>query len=128
MYPNKTTRFAANAAAVIALVVGASFALTGCASSQPTLVGIWQGDDGTKPKTINEDGTCTGMYYNAGKPLDIGGRATCSLGEEKDASGRYLLVVRQSPNERTYQVDFVDEKTAVLLDSEGKSIVTLTRQ
>lgn len=108
----------------LTLAIGA-LALAGC-GSDPSLVGVWQGDDGTGLKTVESDGRCSGMYYNAGEPLDIGGGMTCQLGEKRD-DGSYLLVVSQPPNERTYSVSFVDDDTAVLSDSSG-TVVTLSRQ
>lgn len=101
--------------------------LAGCGGGAPSLVGVWQADDGSGLKTVNDDGSCTGMYYNGGSPLDIGGGMTCQLGE-KSSDGTYLLVVRQPPNERSYAVRFDGNDTAVLLGSSGDAIVTLERQ
>lgn len=89
---------------------------------------MWQSDDGSGIKTVNSDGSCSGMYYNNGKPLDIGGGMSCVLGEKPQDDGTYVLVVRQPPNERTYNVRFEDADTAVLMSSSGSVIVTLTRQ
>lgn len=111
------------AAAVLSAVVAA---LSGCGTSKPDLVGIWQPDDGSGTKTINEDGSCSGMYYDSGKTLDIGGVATCTLGD-KTSDGAYALVVRQPPNEMTYQIKFDDDDTAVLMTKSGSPIVTLSR-
>lgn len=101
--------------------------LAACGSSGADITGVWQPDDGTGVKTVDADGTCTGMYYNRGRVLDIGGSMTCMLGDvEKD--GQYVLVVRQPPNERTYRVRFDGPDTAVLMDSSDRTVVTLTRQ
>lgn len=109
-----------------ALIVALPF-LTACGTSSADISGVWQPDDGSGIKTVNADGSCTGMYYNQGQPLDIGGAMTCALGE-KDQDGEYLLVVRQPPNERTYRVRFDGSDTAVLMGDSGDVIVTLTRQ
>lgn len=109
-----------------ALILALPF-LTACGSSSADITGVWQPDDGSGIKTVNADGSCTGMYYDQGQPLDIGGGMSCALGE-KDQGGEYLLVVRQPPNERTYRVRFDGSDTAVLMDNSGNTIVTLTRQ
>jgi uncharacterized protein (DUF2147 family) len=98
--------------------------LAACSDSPPDIAGVWQADDGSGTKTIGDDGRCSGMYYNGSEPLDIGGGMTCTLGDKADADGRYTLVVRQPPNERTYTVEFPDDDTMVLTDVD----VTLTRQ
>lgn len=108
--------------AMAAIAVG----LTGC-TSEPSLVGMWQPDDGSGMKTVAEDGRCTGMIYNQGRPLDIGGGMYCTLGE-KASDGTYTLVVQQPPNEQTYRVRFEGQDTAVLLTRGGETIVTLERQ
>lgn len=96
-------------------------ALGACSEPKPSLEGVWFGDDGTT-KTVSSGGACSGMYYNQGKVLDIGGPMTCTLSEDGDR-----LVVRQPPNERTYTVRFVSDGELILMDSAGESIVTLTR-
>lgn len=101
--------------------------VSGC-SSAPSIVGVWEGSDGTPLKIIDASGQCEGMYYNQGAPLDIGGPMTCALGSEADDSGYYTLVVSQGPNTTTYSVDFFDSDTAVLMDSSGTAIVTLERR
>ncbi len=90
----------------------------------PDITGVWSPDDGSGTKTIEADGRCSGMYYNGGQVLDIGGGMTCTLGDKSDSDGRYTLVVRQPPNERNYSVEFPDDDTMVLTDVG----VTLTRQ
>ncbi|UVI36345.1 hypothetical protein [Brevibacterium spongiae] len=110
----------------VAVVSAVVVALSACGTSKPTLAGIWQPDDGSGTKTINEDGSCSGMYYDSGKPLDIGGVATCTLGD-KASDGAYSLVVRQPPNEATYLIKFDDDDTAVLMSGSGSPIVTLSR-
>lgn len=109
------------------LAIGVMVTMTGCGGSTPELTGVWRGDDGTGLKTVSADGSCSGMYYNNGKPLDIGGGMTCTLGE-KDQDGDYILVVRQPPNQRSYHVQFEGSDTAILLEDSGDVVVTLTRQ
>lgn len=118
---NSASRLGAAVAALSAIV----YALTACDTSEPDLAGVWQPDDGSGTKTINEDGSCNGMYYDSGEPLDIGGVATCTLGD-KATDGAYSLVVRQPPNEATYLIKF-DDDSAVLMTTSGSPIVTLTR-
>lgn len=120
-------RRAARLAGQITVLIGAPLFAAGCSAGAPSLVGVWQADDGSGVKTIAEDGSCTGMYYNAGQPLDIGGGMTCTLGSEED-DGAYLLVVRQPPNEASYLVRFDGNDTAVLMSQSGEPIVTLERQ
>jgi hypothetical protein len=105
-------------------VAALTFALAGCASA-PSIVGIWSASDGSATKTINEDGSCSGMYYNAGKVLDIGGPETCSLSQTAN-NGDYSIVVRQPPNQETLQVK-IDGSTMTLY-SGGTKLVTLTKQ
>lgn len=112
--------------AAVAALSASCLALTGCGTSAPDLVRIWQPDDGSGTKTINEDGSCSGMYYSSGEPLDIGGVATCTLGD-KATDGAYSLVVRQPPNEATYLIKFDDDDSAVLMTKSGSPIVALTR-
>jgi len=63
-----------------------------------TVVGVWIAPDGSTA-FINPDGSCVGMYYNNGQPLDIGGPSTCAY------SGS-TLVVSQPPNRASYKVSF----------------------
>ncbi|MDN5819036.1 MAG: hypothetical protein L0H42_12080 [Yaniella sp.] len=124
MTPTRSSGFRSDAAVVVLSAV--VLALSACGTSKPTLVGVWQPDDGSGTKTIDEDGSCSGMYYDSGKPLDIGGLATCTLGD-KATDGAYSLVVRQPPNEATYLIKFDDDDTAVLMTGSGSPIVTLSR-
>lgn len=112
-------------ALVLAAVAGIAV-LGGCSAGAPDITGVWVGDDGSGPKVIREDGACSGMYYNAGRVLDIGGSMTCMLGS-KGSGGAYTLVVRQPPNQRSYTATFPDRDTLVLSDGSGV-VVTLTRQ
>lgn len=113
-------RFATGATAIIAL-------LTGCAGGTPDISGMWVPDDGSGIKTINSDGTCSGMFYNNGQPLDIGGGMACTL-SETETDGFYTLVVRQPPNEATYRVSFDGDDAMTMHTSVDQPIVTLTRQ
>lgn len=118
----------ARMAAAIAAVAVTVF-LGGCGGgvSSEDLTGVWTADDGSGTKTISADGQCTGMYYNDGQPLDIGGPMTCAIGE-KETDGAFTLIVRQPPNEQSYLIRFDDADTAVLMNGSGEEIVTLTRQ
>jgi len=89
--------------------------LSAC-SSEPDVVGVWIAPDGTSA-FINEDGSCAGMYYNNGQPLDIGGPMTCAF------SGS-TLVVLQPPNQATYDVSLSGD--SMILTSGGTNI-TFTR-
>lgn len=109
------------------VLLAALTATAGCGSSTFSLTGVWRADDGTGLKTVNADGSCSGMYYNNGKPLDIGGGMTCTLGDKED-DGTFLLVVRQPPNQLSYRVRFSGPDTAQLLSKSGEIVVTLTRQ
>lgn len=102
-------------------------ALAGCGAAAPTLTGNWTPDDGTKTKVISDTGACRGMYYAAGKPLDIGGGMSCSLSEKKGSNGRHSLVVSQPPNETTFQVEFDGKDTAVVYDGSGTRIFSMKR-
>lgn len=84
-------------------------ALSACGSDDD-IVGVWEPDDGTGAKTINGDGSCSGMFYNSGRPLDIGGPMTCSLSAE-ESGGLHTLVVRQEPNQQELGIEFVDADT-----------------
>lgn len=95
-------------------------------SSDDNIVGNWSSSDGTS-KAILENGSCTGMYYNAGRPLDIGGGMTCSFSTETDSDGTHSMVVSQPPNQETLHLKFLTaDKVEVSMN--GAVLVTLTRQ
>lgn len=109
----------------VALIVSV-FGLSGCSGSGDDIVGNWQADDGSV-KTISESGACTGMYYNQGQPLDIGGSMSCSFSKDAGANGRHTLVVVQGPNRETLEVEFKGADTVVLYDGSGNRLAKLTR-
>ena len=109
---------------VLAMMLTVPLALAGCGGA-PSIEGVWKPNDGSGLKTIRADGTCTGMYYSQGKPLDIGGTATCQLGE-KSSGGTYTLIVQQPPNSTSYTVSF-DGQDAMSFDVGGRQLV-LERQ
>lgn len=111
-------------AITVALISTSLFALTAC-SSAVSIAGVWSASDGTPAKVIDENGACSGMYYNGGQLLDIGGGMTCTL-SSSESGGYYTMVVQQPPNQISYQVAF-DGDTMTLL-SGGTEVVTLTRQ
>lgn len=92
-----------------------------------SISGTWSPSDDSKVKMIGDNGECTSMYYNGTSPLDIGGPMSCTL-SQRQANGYYLLVVRQPPNQSSYQVKFSDSDTMTLYTSGSVKIVTLTRQ
>lgn len=98
--------------------------VAGC-TAQPTITGVWAAADGSPAKTINDDGSCTGMYYDHGKVLDIGGPESCHLSQGQN-NGRYDLVVQQPPNQETLQVKLDGDTMTVY--SGGAAVATLTRQ
>lgn len=104
--------------------------IAGCSSSDgpPSLVGTWSASDGTGSKDFFDGGACTGMYYNNGQPLDIGGGMTCSLGSSKNSDGRYALSVSQPPNSETLYLDFSGDSTATVYDGNGNSLFTMTKR
>lgn len=107
-------------------ITGNSSTLDGSAASgAPTITGNWSTSDGSATKTISDDNSCSGMYYNAGKVLDIGGPETCTLSSGSQ-DGMYSLVVRQPPNQETLGVKF--SGNTMTLYSSGQKIVTLTKQ
>lgn len=113
----------------LALAVGLAATLAACGSSAPDPTGVWAASDGSGTKTIGSNGVCTGMYYNQGKPLDIGGGMTCTLSSQKASDGTYAMVVSQPPNQTTYRVAFTGKNAMAVSDAaSGKLIVTLTRQ
>lgn len=101
--------------------------LTAC-GGPPSLVGNWSADDGTGTKVIMSNGMCSGMFYNGGEPLDIGGPMTCSFSTNKSGNGRYALVVTQSMNQTTQYVAFDGKNKAKVYDSAGNLLFTMTRQ
>ena len=107
-------------------VAAVAVSLAACSSAPPSLTGNWKSSDGTPMKVVAQNGLCRGMYYNAGKPLDIGGGMSCSLSGQKDSNGRYSLVVSQPPNEATYTVSFEGNDKATVYDG-SKAIYTMTR-
>jgi uncharacterized protein (DUF2147 family) len=111
----------------VGVTLAAVASLAACSGGAPNPAGVWTASDGSGTKTINDDGACTGMYYDAGQPLDIGGGMTCTFGSEQSADGTYTLVVDQPPNSATYRVQFDGDDTLSLLGSGGSTIVTLTR-
>lgn len=102
--------------ALAALTASAALAvLTACGASN-SVVGVWIAPDGSSAY-INEDGSCRGMYYNNGTPLDIGGPMTCAYSGSS-------LVVSQPPNQITYSVSFSGEQMTL---TSGGTTVTFTR-
>jgi hypothetical protein len=97
--------------------------LSGCAS-QPSIVGTWTASDQSPTKVINNDGSCSGMYYHGTTPLDIGGPETCAL-SSSETDGHYTLTVRQPPNQASYQLTLSGE--TMVMSSGGATIVTLTK-
>ncbi|MEV6560257.1 hypothetical protein AB0M22_31375 [Nocardia sp. NPDC051756] len=92
------------------------------------MVGTWSASDGTGTKTFNgSGGSCDGLYYHQGKPLDIGGPSTCVLSGKPDATGRYTLVVTQSVNRASYKVEFTSADHALVYDSAGTRLYELER-
>src|SRR4051812_37117616 len=82
----------------IATLIVLVSSLSACGGS-PSLVGPWMADEGSGIKVVDSGGRCSGMYYNHGEPLDIGGGMRCSMGSKKDSHGRVSLVVSQPPNQ-----------------------------
>lgn len=92
---------ARKSALVFASMAALTFVLTSC-SAEPDVVGIWTSPDGSSA-FINEDGSCGGMYYNNGQPLDIGGPMTCVF-----SNG--TLLVSQPPNQVSYDVKVSEDE------------------
>lgn len=111
--------------ALLAILLLPGSLASGCAEQTPVVAGVWSPDDDSGLKTIAEDGTCSGMYYHRGEPLDIGGAATCTL-SEGETDGSYTLVVQQPPNQSSYQATFDGDDT-MLVDT-GPRTITMTRQ
>jgi hypothetical protein len=95
-------------------------------SGPQSLGGTWTASDG-ETITFSDDGPCENAFYSDGKPLDIGGPMTCHLSSKPDSSGRYQLIVRQSPNKRTYLVEFTGDDKASVYTKNGELIYTITR-
>lgn len=92
------------------------------------MVGTWSASDGTGTKTFSgSGGPCDGLYYNQGKPLDIGGPSTCVLSSKADTAGRYTLVVTQSVNRASYKIEFTGSDHAIVYDSAGTRLYELER-
>ena len=123
-----TTRHTAPRLVGVTIALAATATLAACGSSTPDPTGVWSASDGSATKTIGSNGACSGMYYNAGKPLDIGGPMTCTMSNQKGADGSYTMVVSQPPNQTTYKVTFSGKSTMTVADASGRTIVTLTRQ
>ena len=113
--PTLTRVRPARLAGFVAAVALSLVALTGCSGSGG-VVGVWIAPDGSSA-FINEDGSCSGMYYNNGQPLDIGGPMTCAY------SGS-TLVVSQPPNQISYSVDFSGDTMTL---TSGGTTVTFQR-
>ena len=95
-------------------------------SGPRSIAGTWTASDG-ETITFSDDGPCEDAFYSDGKPLDIGGPMTCHLSSKPDSSGRYQLIVRQSPNKMTYLVEFTGDDTASVYTRTGELIYTMTR-
>ena len=89
-------------------------------------MGTWTSSD-RETKVFRENGACEGAFYLEGKPLDIGGPMTCALSSKPDSSGRYQLMVRQSPNQATYLVEFKSSDEASVYTKSGQLLYTITR-
>lgn len=92
-----------------------ALSLTAC-SGGDSVVGVWIAPDGSSA-FINEDGSCRGMYYNQGQPLDIGGPMTCAY------SGS-TLVVSQPPNQTSFDVSFSGDTMTI---SNSANEITFTK-
>lgn len=79
-------------------------------------VGVWIAPDGSTA-FILANGVCSGMYYNGGAPLDIGGGMTCAY------SGN-TLVVSQPPNQISYKVLYSGDTMTI---TNGSMSITFTR-
>jgi hypothetical protein len=100
--------------------------MSGCGGGGGDIVGNWTPSDGSGMKVIASSGACQGMYYNQGKPLDIGGGMTCSYSQNADSAGMHSLVVSQPPNQETLKLKFVDADT-VEVYSGSKLLFTMKR-
>ena len=127
---SRTTRRHLRRVTTCAVAMSALIGVGACGSSSthPTdgLAGLWSASDGSGTKIVRPDGSCTGMYYAGTEPLDIGGGMMCALSDSAKSNGNYNLIVRQPPNEASYEVQFVSPDEANLI-SGGRTIVTLKR-
>jgi hypothetical protein len=115
-------------ALVLLLVWVIPTAIGGSSSADAsTVVGNWTASDGTGNKSFNSDGRCDGVFYNEGKPLDIGGPMSCSLSTKPDSDGLYTLLVTQSMNKATYKVRFDSTDHITVFDSAGRKLYELER-
>ena len=89
------------------------------------IVGVWSPSDNSGLKIIDDSGACSGMYYNNGTPLDIGGPMSCALGSQQRSDGSYLLVVTQAPNQASYPILFDGDSFTLY---SGSQAITMTRQ
>lgn len=93
-----------------------------------TAVGTWTASDGTGTKTFGGNGAqCDGFYYHQGKPLDIGGPASCTLSSTPDSQNRYSLMVKQGPNQATFKIAFDKADHAVVYGSNGTKLYELNK-
>ena len=103
------------------LATAAALSITGlctsCSGASPSVAGNWMAPDGSSA-FISQDGTCSGMYWQNGKLLDIGGPETCSYSEN-------TLTVTQPPNKITYSVRFSGDTMTLIA---GTETLTFTRQ
>ncbi len=97
------------------LLLGVALVLSACGSGTSP-VGVWIAPDGSKA-FILDNGMCSGMYYNNGEPLDIGGGMTCAY------SGN-TLVVSQPPNQISYKVLYSGDTMTI---TNGSMSITFTR-
>ena len=89
---------------------------------------MWAPSDGTSLKKFGANGTCSGVYYAGGKPLDIGGPMTCQLSQGQNSAGRYTLDVTQGPNESTYLLAFDSEDRVTVYSNSGARLYAMTRK
>lgn len=115
--------------APIVAACGPGFGGTNAADDReaPSLVGTWTPSDGTAEKIFSEDGPCENVFYNNGRPLDIGGAMSCQLSSAADSDGRYKLLVTQGPNRATYLVEFQGSDAAAVYTTKGTLLYNLTR-
>ena len=109
------------------LIVGALL-VSGCGmATADDIVGNWSASDGTGAKIVTANGACQSMYYNGGKPLDIGGGMTCSFSKNKDSAGFHSLIVSQPPNQSTLKLKFINSDSVEVHDGSGRTLFTMTR-